>query len=221
MLSHTSLRETSELERRVPGYARGHSLMETRRELTTTEYAVLGLLAFGESSGYDLARAASRSIGYMWAPSRSQIYKVLPRLVAWGQAESREVEQRGRPDKALYRITQAGLDELRSWVETIEDEPAGGQQIFLLKLFFGWVAPPAAASEQLTRYRGLLERRLAEFEEMERSLPSRGEPVHSRVALRHGILRARATLEWAEEAAALLEAEGTAPRSRRRSATRS
>jgi hypothetical protein len=29
--------------------------------------------------------------------------------------------------------------------------------------------------------------------------------VHSRVALRHGILRARATLEWAKEAAALLD----------------
>ena len=82
--------------------------METRRALSTTDYSVLGLLAFGESSGYDLVRAASRSIDYMWAPSRSQIYKVLPRLVAWGLAESREVEQHDRPDKALYRITEAG-----------------------------------------------------------------------------------------------------------------
>jgi DNA-binding PadR family transcriptional regulator len=179
--------------------------METRRELTTTEYAVLGLLAFGESSGYDLVREASRSIDYMWAPSRSQIYKVLPRLVGWGLAESREVEQQGRPDKALYRITDAGLAQLRSWIETEEDDPAGGPAVFLMKLFFGWVAPPDAARTQLALYRRLVAKHLAEFEEMERGLPERGEPAHSRVALRHGILRARATLDWADEAASMLE----------------
>jgi DNA-binding PadR family transcriptional regulator len=178
--------------------------METRRALSTTEYAVLGLLASGESSGYDLTRAASRSVDYMWAPSRSQIYKVLPRLVAWGLAQSREVEQRERPDKALYRITETGLEELRSWIGTEEADPPGGAAVFLLKLFFAWVAEPAAARRQLALYRRSVEAHLAAFEEMERGLPGRGEPVHSQVALRHGILRARATLEWADEAAALL-----------------
>ena len=178
--------------------------METRRP-GTTEYAVLGLLAFGESSGYDLVRAASRSIDYMWAPSRSQIYKVLPRLVAWGLAESREVEQHDRPDKALYRITEAGLEELRSWIRAEEPDPPGGAAVFLMKLFFAWIAEPAAARTQLALYRRSVETHLATFEEMARGLPDRGEPVHSQIALRHGILRARATLEWADEAAALLE----------------
>jgi DNA-binding PadR family transcriptional regulator len=182
--------------------------METTRELTTTEYAVLGLLAFGESSGYDLVREASRSIDYMWAPSRSQIYKVLPRLVGWGLAESREIEQHGRPDKALYRITDDGLARLRSWIETEEADPAGGPAVFLMKLFFAWVAPPEASRRQLELYRTLVEKHLAEFEEMERGLPARGEPVHSQVALRHGVLRARATLDWADEAAALLGSVG-------------
>jgi DNA-binding PadR family transcriptional regulator len=177
---------------------------------TTTEYGVLGLLAFGESSGYDLSRAATRSIAYMWAPSRSQIYKVLPRLVAAGFADSREVEQHGRPDKAIYRITPAGLAALRAWIERVEEARPG---VFVMKLFFAWAASPEVAHEQLALYRSQAERHLAEFEEMERTLSSRDDPVHSRVALRHGILRARATLEWASEAAALLEsgAEGWSP----------
>jgi DNA-binding PadR family transcriptional regulator len=173
-------------------------------KMTTTEYAVLGLLAFGERSGYDLARAASRSVGYMWAPSRSQIYKVLPRLVEWGLATSREVEQHGRPDKALYRLTAEGRDALRAWVEEVEPEPAGGSSVFLLKLFFGWTAAPGAAAAQLEAYRALLQGRLAEFEALEAGL-SEDEPVHSRIALRHGIARARATLEWADDAQRLLE----------------
>jgi DNA-binding PadR family transcriptional regulator len=173
-------------------------------KLTTTEYAVLGLLAFGERSGYDLARAASRSTDYMWAPSRSQIYKVLPKLVEWGLATGREVEQRGRPDKALYRLTAPGRDALRSWVEEVEDDPPAGSSVFLLKLFFGWTAAPEAAPAQLDAYAALIEQRLAEFEALEAGL-AKDEPVHSRIALRHGIARARATIAWADDARRLLE----------------
>src|SRR6187551_3908474 len=142
--------------------------MESSERLTTTEYAILGLLAGGESSGYDLARAADRTIVYMWAPSRSQIYKVLPRLVAWGLATSREVEQRGRPDKAVYRITTAGRSTLRAWLEDDTEASQAGGTVFLLKLFLAGAAPPDAALRQLEAYQNRLERRLAAFEEMER-----------------------------------------------------
>jgi PadR family transcriptional regulator AphA len=172
--------------------------METNKP-STTELAVLGLIAFGPSSGYDLSRTAARSIGHMWAPSRSQIYKILPRLVAAGYVRSREVEQHGRPDKAVYRITPAGRAALRRWIEEVEPDPQGGNGTFLLKIFFGWSASAAAALAQLDAYRVVLAGRLAEFEQTEAGL-ARDEPVHSRVALRHGIIRARATLEWADEA---------------------
>ena len=173
--------------------------MNAPEKLTTTEYAVLGLLTFGDASGYDLSRLASRSVGYMWAPSRSQTYKVLPRLLEWGLAESREVEQRGRPDKAIYRITDEGREMLRAWIEEVEDEPAGGVGLFAVKLFLAGTAPPEATLAQLGAYEGFLARRLAAYEEMEANLPA-DESVHSRILLRHGIVRSRATLRWAAEA---------------------
>lgn len=173
--------------------------MESPERLTTTEYAILGLLAQGDSSGYDLARAADRSIAYMWAPSRSQIYKVLPRLVAWGLATSREVEQRGRPDKAIYRITDEGVRALRAWIEDVEDEPSGGVGIFALKLFLAGAASEEATLAQLAAYEGFLARRLGAYEDMQANLPD-DEPVHSRILLRHGIVRTRATLDWASQA---------------------
>jgi DNA-binding PadR family transcriptional regulator len=173
--------------------------METNKPPTTTELAVLGLIGLQkESSGYDLSRAAARSIGHMWSPSRSQIYKVLPRLVEAGYVQSREVEQRGRPDKAVYRITRVGRTALHSWIAHVDPDPAGGTGVFLLKLFFGWAGSKAATLEQLRAYRRLLERRLAEFETTESGLPD-DEPPHSRIALRHGMARVRATLVWADE----------------------
>jgi DNA-binding PadR family transcriptional regulator len=172
---------------------------------STTELAVLGLVAEGRRSGYDLARIAARSTGYMWAPSRSQIYKVLPRLVARGLARSEHVEQDGRPDKALYEITPEGLRALRAWVEKVDEDPAGGPPVFLLKLLLGFVSTPAAARAQIRAYRALVERNLAAFEAQEAGLPD-DEPVYSLIALRHGIRRARATIEWADEAERLLDA---------------
>lgn len=188
--------------------------MNTPERLTTTEYAVLGLLTFGDASGYDLSRRAARSVGYMWAPSKSQTYKVLPRLLEWGLAESREVEQRGRPDKAIYRITDEGRRMLRAWVEDVEDEPAGGVGLFALKLFLADAAPQEATLAQLAAYEGFLGRRLAAYEEMEANLPD-DEPLHSRILLRHGIVRCRATLGWAAEARkTLAEADASAERAK-------
>jgi DNA-binding PadR family transcriptional regulator len=192
------------------------AMAATSQRLTTTEYAMLGLLASGESSGYDLARAADRSIRYMWAPSRSQIYKALPRLVALGLATRREVEQRGRPDKAVYRITRAGRTTLRAWLNDDTEASQAGGTVFLLKLFLAGAAPPDAALRQLEAYQNRLERRLAAFEEMERE-PADSQTVYDRIALAHGLAQARATLGWVENVRPQLEREA---RRRRRSGTR-
>ncbi len=63
-----------------------------------------------------------------------------------------------------------------------EDPPAGAA-IFLLKLFLGWTASPAAVLGQLRAYRALLERRLAEFEQLESGLGrGRAAPLADRPA---------------------------------------
>jgi len=40
--------------------------VENAGPLSDTEHAVLGLLTFGERSGYELDKLAGRSIGYFW-----------------------------------------------------------------------------------------------------------------------------------------------------------
>src|SRR5215207_3111635 len=124
--------------------------METNT-LTASEGALLGMLAQGERSGYDLSRRVEDSIGYLWSPSRSQIYRILPRLVDRGLAHSREVEQRRRPDKALYALTAAGRQALRAWLEEVEDEPAD-RTVYPLKIFFcDFASPEAALAHGITR----------------------------------------------------------------------
>jgi DNA-binding PadR family transcriptional regulator len=173
--------------------------------LTTTEGAVLGLVAFGEASGYDLARLAASSVAHIWTPSQSQIYKTLPRLAARGLTRTREIEQRGRPDKAVYRITRKGRSALRRWLDEVEDEPTSGRVVFPLKLFFCDFASPGTAQAHLTAYRRYLVRRLERYEEL-RAGGRQFESDLPGLVLRHGILRVSATLDWIDQATAALEA---------------
>jgi DNA-binding PadR family transcriptional regulator len=182
--------------------------------ISTTEGAVLGLLASaGERSGYELAKRAERTVAHLWTPSRSQIYKVLPRLVASGFARTRKVEQDRRPNKALYEVTPAGLEALRAWLEEVEEEPAD-QVVFALKVFLCDFASPATALAQLAAYRRFLERRLEAYERLEADAAGspRGYPEH---VLQHGLTRVRATLAWIDETTAAIESEITTTSRRR------
>ncbi len=181
--------------------------------LTTTEAAVLGLVAFGEASGYDLARLAASSVAHIWTPSQSQIYKTLPRLAALGLARTREIEQRGRPDKAVYRITRTGKGVLRRWLDEVEDEPPSGRVVFPLKLFFCDFASPGTTQAQLAAYRRYLVRRLERYEEL-RAGGRQFDSDLPGVVLQHGIVRVQATIDWIDETAAALEAAAPGRRPR-------
>jgi PadR family transcriptional regulator AphA len=180
-----------------------NNLMENA--LTTTEGAVLGLVAFGKASGYDLARLAASSVAHIWTPSQSQIYKALPRLAARGLIQAREIEQRGRPDKAVYRITGKGRAALRGWLDDVEDEPTSGRVVFPLKLFFCDFASPQTAQAHLAAYRRYLMRRLERYEQ-HRDGGRRFESDLPGHVLQHGIVRVNATLAWIDQTAAALEA---------------
>lgn len=176
--------------------------------LNTTEGAVLGLVAFGESSGYELAQLAERSVAYLWTPSRSQIYKVLPRLAGRGLAHARKVRQPGRPDKALYRITPAGRQALRLWLGQVDGETSGDPNIFALKLFFCDLVPVRTAQAQLAGYRRFLQFRLDRFTSMRREADA-AEHVFPQLVLRRAITRIQATLLWVEEASKAIDAKRT------------
>jgi len=185
---------------------------------TRTELAVLGLLAWsGESSGYELHKLAGRSVGFIWAPARSQLYAVLKRLAEAGLVHGRHVVQADRPDKRLFSISDAGTAMLREGLdsdEAIEPEDRDG---VLLKLFFGAFGDPDAGRRQLSDYRGRVEQRLATYCEIEATFEGeRGAAAVRRLqSLRLGIALMEASLAWADETLAALAPASDAARGTR------
>jgi DNA-binding PadR family transcriptional regulator len=178
------------------------SMLRTMAEATRTELAVLGLLAWaGESSGYELHTRAARSVGFIWAPARSQLYAVLKRLDGDGLVRGRRVKQSDRPDKRLFSLTEAGRSTLAAWlgrVEPIEPEDRDG---VLLKVFFAAHGDIEAGRAQLLDWRERVEARLATYREIEGSFEGEaGADAAARLqTLRLGIALMEASLAWAEE----------------------
>jgi DNA-binding PadR family transcriptional regulator len=108
--------------------------MSQERELTTTSYAVLAILALREHSTYELTKQMQLSMHYMWPRAESNTYAEPKRLVAAGLVEARK-ESTGRRPRTVYAITKAGRAALRDWVKS----PSGRQRYeseALLKVLF-------------------------------------------------------------------------------------
>jgi DNA-binding PadR family transcriptional regulator len=171
--------------------------------LSDTEFAVLGLLTHGERSGYELDKLARRSIGYFWRPAKSKIYAILPRLVERGLANAKPVAQERRPDKQVYSVTHAGEEALRRWLGAPASDLSETRQL-LLKLFFGDHAELPALRAQVAERRRVAELKLAELEEIERTI-DRDVDFFPYLTLLHGLDVTRATIEWTGRVLKLLE----------------
>ena len=172
--------------------------------LSDTEFAVLGLLTFGERSGYELDKLTQRSIGYFWRPAKSKIYAILPRLVERGLAESMIVAQEKRPDKQLYRITREGERALRAWLDSPKPVARVARDGLLLKLFFGGHAGLGSLSKHVVERKRLATVKLAELEEIERTI-DRDADFFPYLTLLHGLENTRAPITWADHVLKLLE----------------
>ncbi|MGW4703309.1 PadR family transcriptional regulator [Streptomyces sp. NPDC004285] len=135
--------------------------------LPATGWAVLGLLSHGrELSGYDVKKWSDRSLGlFYWSPSFSQVYSELKRLENTGYATSRLVApEAGTRDKRVYRITDEGLDAVRTWARTAPLDPPVLKHAPMLRLWLGHLLEPARMREILLAHREYAEgmRRRAE-----------------------------------------------------------
>jgi PadR family transcriptional regulator AphA len=177
------------------------------KELTATEGAVLGLLARArrEVSGYDVKKASDRSVGYFWAPARSQIYAVLPRLVEAGFAKRRDVAQSGKPDKQLYRITAAGRRALGTWLDEAEVEADASRNTLLLKLFFGAYADRGRLLRDVRDYRRSAEQLLGTLDRIEAHTPPGEADFFPSLTRAYGREWARAMARWARAAERALQ----------------
>jgi DNA-binding PadR family transcriptional regulator len=106
----------------------------SRGKLTTTSYAVLGLLSIRPWSTYELTQQMDRALGRIWPRTQSKLYEEPKKLVAHGLATTSE-EHVGRRPRTVYSITPDGREALAAWLRTPGTGPALESEQ-LLQVFF-------------------------------------------------------------------------------------
>jgi DNA-binding PadR family transcriptional regulator len=104
------------------------------KPLTTTSYAILGLLAIKPWTTYELAKQMEASLRNFWPRAERKLYEEPRKLVAH-QLATVQQETVGKRPRSVYRITPAGRRALRAWL----DELGGLASLefeALIKVFF-------------------------------------------------------------------------------------
>lgn len=180
----------------------------SREKLTTTSYAILGLLALREWSTYELAQQMARSMRLWWARAESRVYEEPKRLVRLGLATS-TAEGVGLRPRTVYRITDEGRTALEDWLA----QPAGIFQMefeAMLKVFFADQGTKADLVANLRSIGDAARADLARDRSFVASYLADGGPFPERLHLITLVTDLyerllRATGDWAEEAVARVE----------------
>jgi PadR family transcriptional regulator AphA len=96
--------------------------MSSDPTLTTTSYAILGLLAVKSWTTHELVQQVDRSLRRIWPRAQSRLYEEPKKLVAHGFA-SAEDDPVGRRHRTRYTITARGRRELATWLRQPGDGP--------------------------------------------------------------------------------------------------
>lgn len=177
--------------------------MARSRALTSTSFAILGMLALRPWRTYDLAKQARRSLSHIWPRAESNLYAEAKRLVAGRYATARR-EQTGDRQRTVYEITERGREALRDWLGQaggemrLESEP-------LLKVFF---ADQGIKSNLLDTIRAIgmeAEKQQASLETMAREYRNGDGPFPERLAINVLTLslvwdHLEATIAWSRRA---------------------
>ena len=174
-----------------------------------TEYAVLGLLALGARSGYDIKKMADGALGHFWNESFGHIYPILKRLEQRDWVTKSVEPQEGRPDRKVYVLTPKGHKAFHAWFsEPIEPVPP--RQELMLKLFLGPLIPRSDLIEQVETYRAEQREELNRLDDLARQT-EQDEPNNPNLPFwlltvdhHRAILRAR--LRWSADALTRLRA---------------
>jgi PadR family transcriptional regulator, regulatory protein AphA len=171
--------------------------------LTTTSYAILGLLALKPWTTYELAKQMDRGFRHFWPRAESKLYAEPPKLVSRGFAKATK-DLVGRRPRTTYSITRRGRKALRDWLET----PGSGPVLefeALLKVGLGDQGSRDGLLGNIAAAREWAEGRLAEDAELVHGYLTEGPPFADRLAVvvlsgsfMNGF--ARFVREWSERA---------------------
>lgn len=186
-------------------------MASTARNNGRTRNAVLGVLAFGPATGYEIRKLLSETTSHFWKESYGQIYPALEDLRKEGLIKEIAHARSGRETRR-YAILPAGETELREWIRGPEIQLKSGRNELLLKLFFARASDAPYLVPQVESYHRLI----AELRETYRGFTTETNPddvppdarTLIGTTIDYGIAAAEMQMQWCERTLSTLRELG-------------
>lgn len=175
-------------------------------------HALLGLINYQPSTGYDLKNKFQKSIHFFWNAALPHIYRSLKQMEKEGWIASTIEQQTGKPNRKVYRITGEGKKELLHWLNE-PPEKLEMRHPMLVKVFFGKQLPPERFAEFIKNWREYYLKLLKKYEtevlpviQRQSEKASYAEEANYwGLSLDYGIRHTRMVIEWCDQALKDLE----------------
>ena len=177
-------------------------------------HAVLAALLDEEMSGYQLAKAFDTGVANFWHALPQQLYAELTRLEREGLIAGREVVQETRPNKRLFKVTEAGLAELERFTAAAT-RPSVIRDDLLVKVqaadhvdtgeLLAQLAERAAFAQAKIDLFGMLLHRMR-GDRTEADFLRHGERIGPYLTCLRGLAFEQGNRDWCERSAAVLRA---------------
>ena len=175
------------------------------------KHGILGLLNYGDMSGYEIREVFKDSLNYFWSAQTSQIYREIGALEKNGWIKRQTVRQDRKPDKNICSITEEGKRELLRWLSE-PDTYMDMRSPILMKTFFMGELPISNSLnffEELNReYRDLLnnlqaaDQSIASYQEV---VPDKRKALFWLMTADFGKRYMQMYVDWSESCIHLLE----------------
>jgi DNA-binding PadR family transcriptional regulator len=156
---------------------------------------LLGMIALGKSTGYDIKQLVDKSTKFFWNASYGQIYPELRRLEEQGLIRGRSEPTGGRA-RVVYELTDAGRAALHGWLASSFERMFELRDEGMLRLFFSDLGTPEQRIQLLREMRAWHERTLGELCSLQPT--AAGDPRGPYLTLELGIGVHKWIIEWCE-----------------------
>ena len=177
------------------------------RALTDFEHVLLALICRSEASGYDLKRRLAATPLGVYQPSSGALYPALRRLQQRGLVAARSATEPDRPSRPRHvlQATARGRAENLGWIRAPVDPDTVSQNLGLHLMRFVMMESLLPRGEILAFLRSLdyaLSGFIAQLDRYIATANLTGR--HASLALDHGIVVHRASLDWVKRAISTL-----------------
>ena len=172
------------------------------------------LLVMGEASGYDLSKEFDGARATFWVATPQQLYRELDRMESDEVIVARTVEQEKRPNKRVFRLTDAGRAEIGDFT-TATPRPTAIRDELMVMVQAAELGDPAALCATIRERRAVAVAKLEYYERIERRWlgertrerlladPHLGGPY---LTLLRGLRLERENIDWFDLALPVLQA---------------